>query len=240
MRHSIVPSSECCLRSNVMVVWVPSCVGHATTNLPSKQINESLEELVFPLTSGFDLFFFREYLKLNYESNVKSHIFSKCYNFFVLMFFDLIFLASKKYSFIILFCYFHHFWIMGFSNDDHRTESFLLFVTEQDPEIWSQNIILNSTKFLDGFCSALLFLIFCFFETPSVSFFQMGEKWKNMSDKEKRQYFEASKQNRLDHKKVSFSFVFLWNFNSKKTRLRSSSAYCCLRDVHLSGPDPLL
>lgn len=30
----------------------------------------------------------------------------------------------------------------------------------------------------------------------------MGEKWKNMSDKEKRQYFEASKQNRLDHKKV--------------------------------------
>ncbi|KAK6100343.1 HMG (high mobility group) box family protein [Brugia pahangi] len=29
----------------------------------------------------------------------------------------------------------------------------------------------------------------------------MGEKWKNMSEKEKRQYFEASKQNRLDHKK---------------------------------------
>ncbi|VDN07955.1 unnamed protein product [Thelazia callipaeda] len=31
----------------------------------------------------------------------------------------------------------------------------------------------------------------------------MGEKWKSMSDKDKRQYFEASKQNRLDHKKVS-------------------------------------
>ncbi|KAL4002927.1 HMG (high mobility group) box family protein [Acanthocheilonema viteae] len=30
----------------------------------------------------------------------------------------------------------------------------------------------------------------------------MGEKWKNMSEKEKRQYFEASKQNRLDHKKA--------------------------------------